>query len=223
VRKRPRFSLVLLASLTLGACEGPLITPQRSAGPGGPRLAAEGENDLFRSVTNADAANVGWSTTSGERNVSGFLFVGRNRAGQNTETTLFYNIAECDAFFFCTTIESGFGFIPSTDLKGNAGSKLTLKTNTSAAANPDFIRFIGSGGQITLEFRITPEVQTMFTSGGTSYSKFLDNTFRFNFGGTFRSSSADAVGTVIGFAVPLDSFAGMGEDHRASIFVSSNR
>jgi hypothetical protein len=222
VRKCPRFTLVLLASLTLGACDDALPTAQRSAGTSDPRLSAEGENDLFRSVTNADAANVGWSTF-GETSVFGFLFVGRNRAGQDTETTLFYNITECDAFFSCTTVESGFGFIPATDLKGNGGSKLTLETNTSAAVNPGFTRFIGSGGEIKVEFSVTPEVQSMFTSGGTNYTKFRDNTFRFNFGGTFRSSSADATGSVVGFDVPLDSFAGMGEEHRANIFVSSNR
>jgi hypothetical protein len=221
VRKRLRFSLVLLASLTLGACEGALITPQRSVGTGGPQLSAEGEKDIFRSVTNADAANVFWSSF-GETNVFGFLFVARNRAGQDTETTLYYDITECDAFFSCRTIESGFGFIPATDLKGNGGSKLTLETNTSAEANPGFSRWVGSGGAIRVEFSVTPEFQSMFANGGHDYTKFRDLTFRRSFGGNFRSSSADAEGTVIGFAVPLDSFAGMGEEHRATISIRRN-
>jgi hypothetical protein len=70
-----------------------------------------------------------------------------------------------------------------------------------------------------VEFSVTPEFQSMFANGGIDHTTFRDLTIRRSFGGNFRFSSADAEGTVIGFAVPLDSFAGMGEEHRATISI----
>jgi hypothetical protein len=219
--KRPRFMLVLVAPLALVAyAAAPPLTGEAAA-TSGPSMAVQGETEIFRSRFNGDAARVFWSVR-GEKNIRGQLFVGLFRNGTETEATLIYNITECDASFNCETVEGGSGLIPATDVSGSGNARLVLETNTSAAANPEFRRLYGSGGVIRVEFRATNVQESRFAGGGTSVFKFLDFSSRFNSGTTYTETSAQAGGTVIGFAVPSNTFARMTTEHQATVVVTKN-
>jgi hypothetical protein len=223
MRKHPRFALFLVAPLALVAAyaAAPPLTGE-AAGSAGPSMAAENGPEIFRSRFNGDGARVFWSVR-GETNIRGSLFVGLFRDGTETEATLIYNITECDRFFFnCRTVQAGSGLIPPTDVHGSGNARLVVETNTSAAANPDFRRIRGSGGVIRVEFSATNVQESRFAGGGTSVFKFLDFSSRFNSGLTYTETSATAGGTVIGFAVPSNTFARMTEEHQATVVITKN-
>lgn len=75
---------------------------------------------------------------------------GQTGAGTGQNETTYLTYAAC-ANFQAYECEWGSGFIPNTDLQGSsAGGRLTLKTNTSEAINPSFLRVNGAGGAIDL-------------------------------------------------------------------------
>ncbi len=72
----------------------------------------------------------------------------------------------------CTAVEVGYGYIPNGDLTGSGIRSLHLATNTSAAANPQFVRVVGSGGDVTLDwarsgaFSLRSNCTTQYAFGG---------------------------------------------------------
>jgi hypothetical protein len=126
-------SRVLVAAASLAALVASNVPP----------AAAAGTASHF--VANGDSAPAFFEATDGT-----FIEVDVFRGGtpQNPQTMLFYTVCSPIPPFLC---QEGFGLIPNRDFQGSALTGMSLNTNTSAAANPGFSNFGGSGGVISLE------------------------------------------------------------------------
>lgn len=196
-------STVFVLPLILGCRDSgtaPRTDPQASAVSA--NVAAEpggGGTVVFHVVNSGDLANFSASGAgSGGPTTNVMVSVSRTGTPSDPHTMLFYRISTCDGTIGCVFVDAGSGEIPSGDLKGN-GAVMTLVTNTSAATNPSFNRFVGSGGPIELEWR----------SDGFS-SSLMNGTSEVHFGNFSRSEqgqsqtrTASVSGTLIGLTLPL--------------------
>jgi len=194
----PSLVPLALAPLVLIACRDSSTGVERRAGFG---LTAQttpsdtgGGGHQFHFVSKGDFASISFGDSSGGNPVFGFLQVSRGGTVQNPQIFLFYDMQLCDPF--CHSIAGGAGPIPDGDLTGTANSTLRLDTNT--ADNPDFIVFAGPAGRIVVawvktdQFQVRQNGTTEFTSG---------DGFRNHQTGQFTSSSAEAVGDLVGFPI----------------------
>ena len=135
-----------------------------------------------------------------------FGFVEVNRGAVTTEdlTLLFYTMERCDITTGeCTVLEQGTGTIPNSALVVR-GRETTLHINT-AAANPGFERFIGSGGLISLRWTQNSAVVTDFKGHSrTRIAGVLMERSQFS----RTSSSAFVEGTLLGTSVGSDNSIG---------------
>ena len=169
------------------------ITADAVANPGGPGTV------VFHVVNSGDVADLTASGgATGGPTTSVLVHVSRSGTPSDPHTMLFYTIHRCDGTLGCAFLEVGSGEIPNGDFKGS-GAVMTLVTNTSAASNPSFSRFVGVGGPIALEWR----------SDGFS-SSLMNGTSEVRFGSSSRSEqgqsqtrSASVSGTLIALALPL--------------------
>lgn len=172
---------------------------------------------LFRT----DSASVNGVGCWVDGTVNGCVQASRSRLGPGSGTTfLFYQVQQCvpdgppppdtipgDSLppppVICTTLEGGFGTIPSGDLTGSGIGGLRLETNTSAAANPGFTRFAGSGGLVSVDWARSGAFSSRFT--GTGEFRFGDFVQQFN--GTSWFSDARVSGSVVAFSIVNPTFA----------------
>ncbi|MGH2351607.1 MAG: hypothetical protein ACRDJN_08340 [Chloroflexota bacterium] len=154
-------------------------------------------------VASGETAVVGWEN----ENTSGLLIVERGACravpgapplnpfalGTSTDTYLHYVVTEC-----CwRAVQYGEGAIRGSDLQGGGTSRLTLHTDTSAAANPYFYRYVGAGGVIAVEW----EPDQSYTIRRTGLLMARHGSFSFHSNGTSLSSAARVQGSVIGATV----------------------
>lgn len=99
--------------------------------------------------------------------------------------------------------ERGYGYIPATDFKGSAHNRITLTTDTRAAANPDFYRYGGPGGIVSLTFQKTDDWERRQRGGGNYMYRSGDYCYRRTGGGGYTEYSAWSSGSVLGVEVPL--------------------
>lgn len=199
-----RSSNMLVVLPLLLACRDSGTAPhaQREPSPIAANAVADpsgGGAVLFHVVNSGDLARLNASSAgNGGPTTNVTVMVSRTGTPNDIHTMLFYLISDCDGAVGCVFVEAGSGEIPNGDLKGN-GAVMTLATNTSAAANPSFVRFRGNGGPIALEWR----------SDGFS-STHTNGAFEVRSGSTFQSEhgesetiSASVSGTLVGLALPL--------------------
>ncbi|MGH2368393.1 MAG: hypothetical protein ACRDI2_09340 [Chloroflexota bacterium] len=123
---------------------------------GSPREPALAQGAPFKVHVNGDFAEIRWREPAGEwpAGVLTHVYVqqgtgfGVNRS-DGPLTYLWYHVSRCCPF---EQLESGEGLIPNGDLQGSGNSRLSLRTDTQASANPRFNRYVGSGGVIALDW-----------------------------------------------------------------------
>ena len=134
-----------------------------------------------------------------------FLEVTRVGAKPNQQTFLFYATQICDSDLIdCSFGQRGFGFIPNGDLVVR-GRVTTLRTNTSAAANPGFERLDARGGPINLRWTENSAIRT--DEHFHSRTRFFETVMtRAQF--ARRLSSASVEGSLIGRVLNPDPTGG---------------
>lgn len=129
-----------------------------------------------------------------------FIFLGVNQNVSAQIVPLSYSVVQCGEIE-CTELQVGSGLIPKADLAVQGNSEaLHLRTNTSAEANPGFVRSVGSGGVIAIDWAQDHRSSTMQT--GTLQVQLFNTICRQN--GTTTGSSASAQGSLIG--IPVSTF-----------------
>jgi hypothetical protein len=104
--------------------------------------------------------------------------------GNQTKTRLTYFVVEC-----CWQLtQRGYGEIRPTDLTGGGTSVSSLRTDTSAAANPRFYRLVGAGGAIAVDWEADPG----YTEHRTATWMVRRGQFTFRWYGTSSSARARA-------------------------------
>jgi hypothetical protein len=196
-------------ALLLAACENEPTKPETLVG------AVGAETIHFKS--RGPTASVFFVDDRPAGVLSGFLQVSLSETGSSQQTFLFYDVQRCDhSTGDCVLLEQGFGLIPTRDLVAGP-DRMRLRTNTSEAANPDFLRTVGSGGPIRLQWTQT----SGFTSDFHSHSntKFQGLSIEhFRVAGT--SSSAFTEGAVLRIPVsPANSNGTIGTIRSGSLLV----
>ena len=169
------------------------------------------------------SANWSWS----DPNVNGWVSVTRGGTAKEPTTWLQYRISLADDPW--TDLESGTGLIPNGDLSGNGVTALSLNTDTTAGANPDFYRYAGNGGVIAIDWNGTSLWWTRYT--GTQQTHIAEpyyysggNVIRYK--GTSECSSASFQGNIFGtpiegtspnYAFCFFGTTSMGTNHQTSI------
>jgi hypothetical protein len=216
-----RFGHVLGISmaLTLGACENETNSELAAPDAGEPpasTVSAAGTS-IFHFKVSGPMASVSFFGDDAGGALIGDVQVSRNVSKTETSTFLFYSIQRCDSNTGeCVLSNQGFGLIPNRDFVASR-TDARLRTNTSASANPDFGREIGSGGAITLEWTQTSGFTTDFH--GHSRTRFPGLSMEHSqFASTM--SSALTEGTVFGIAVgPGNSTGTIGRARFGSLFI----
>jgi len=165
-------------------------------------------------VTKGAFAELSFSSgAEGEPQLFGYLQVVRGGTAENQETFLYYDITRCDPFTGdCLTLEGGSGLIRNKGLIVR-GHELTLRTNTSAEANPAFERYAGDGGAINVQWTQT---QAFVSSDqGKSRLRFR-GLYRFQSHYDRTSHSALIQATIFGNAYP-GAIGFMGVEHSGVI------
>lgn len=190
-------SRALRIPILLGAL---LLLPQVSP------TAAKGPT--FRFVGNTDAAFAWWY---GE-GFFGNVYVTRGGDANDPKTYLGYSVIQFSPSY--EILEEGFGVIPNGDLTGDAASHLDLDTDTSAAANPDFERFAGNGGVITVQWtRVQGYLNRLTGTAQRDVGSLL-----YIWSGTFETHPATAEGTVVDKAV-VNASAEVLKEHGVNVTV----
>lgn len=202
---RALFGLTLAA---IGACED----PPAQADPVAPdvsnaasRVSGVAGAQTFHFKTRGQEADVFFFSEDSEGALIGNVQVFRSQTKSARETFLFYSVQRCDfTTGECREVEGGSGVIPNGDL-AIGGREVSLHTNTSLAANPDFYRVAGDGGVITLQWiAYSAYVQKFHSHSQTRIGGvFIDHS---QFAGTF--SSALIEGTVLGAPVSAGNSGG---------------
>lgn len=218
---RGGFSLLILSAALAGCSDRtPGLVEARE-----PAFQTQTSSDVGTAglVFRSDSGSISGVGCWTDANRSGCVQVSRSRIGSTLTTFLFYTVDECAPRSAaadtipgdsipgdsipppppCTTIEGGFGSIPTGDLAGSGISALSLRTNTSAAANPDFNRFAGAGGEIAVDW--TRSGFSSFRTSGNTRSTFGD--FVVQTAGSTWFSDALIAGTVVAFPVGTTTFA----------------
>lgn len=211
MRRPIKFLLALSLATALG-CDVTATPISPTPGDGRipePELSTHGQPDLAFTV-NGDFA----SAFIRNGNVLVSLFVGEGGEPGRPVTTLSYVVFE----FGTGVLEWGRGEIPNEDLEGSfGGGMLRLETNTSASANPDFDRIVGSGGPISVEWHKTDDF--LIHRAGTTRIEFGGGVTHLV--GTFTTASASSEGTVLGFPVNGAFFARLGMGHQLRIRIEA--
>jgi len=181
--------LTLLALVVLGCRD--VASDSGSAALQSPSFTvAAAPTTTSHAVSSGATAQVEWFGSVSD----GFLFVADSgQAGRKVNPQLFYFIEVIDP---CCDIDLGSGPIPESDLSGSGTQKLALNTNT--ATNPDFFT-IGPTGQVTVTWNKTSFATSRFV--GNSMVSFGNGT-KFQTVGTSEFSTGEALGSVVGLAIP---------------------
>lgn len=204
MRTRSILGTAALALPLLAACRDSATAP-RAHGQRAPAaaVAADGSGDgteLFHVVNSGDVASSSLSSDEGTGAATHVtVLVSRGGTPNDPHTMLFYSVNRCDATAGCAFVEVGSGEIPNGDFRGSGGAVMALVTNTSAASNPSFVRFVGTGGPIALEWR-SDGVSSSLSNG--VFEVHSGNTSRSEHGSS-QSRSALVGGTLVGLALPL--------------------
>jgi hypothetical protein len=217
-----KFVAVLGLSLValLGGCENEATrsettAPESSEPTASPVSAAGAATFHFKS--RGPVASVFIFGDDPEGALIGDVQVQRSESKTGTETFLFYSLQRCHhQTGECVFLELGFGLIPNSQFVAGRG-KARLRTNTRASANPTFVREVGSGGPITVEWTETSGFITDFH--GNSRTRFPGFSMEHSqFAST--TSSALAEGTFMGVEVsPANSNGTIGRARFGSIFI----
>jgi hypothetical protein len=206
----------LVLPLALAACsDRPMAVSSR-----GVKLMAAGavaEEPVFR--TDSSSVNGSGCWVNGTQR--GCVSVSRSRIANGVITFLFYSVDDCQSDGsppdttrdsippdtlppppVCRTVEGGFGQIPNSDLAGSGIRSLSVRTNTSVAANPDFTRFAGTGGDVAATWTRSGAFSTQ--NHGTAKSTF--GAFTIQTAGSSWFSDALLAGDVVRFAIVSPTF-----------------
>lgn len=205
-RKSP---LLILAAIVLAAAVSVPLGPLANRGA----AAASGRTINFSGqVVNASAFSGHFFGPSGPPpgTVDVGVSVFQSGAENNRQAMLNYDVCmwKLDPdfnFWYCALLEGGFGLIPGSAVQSSGGARpnsVSLKIDTSTLSAPDFRRFAGSGGLISLTWSPAPGF-TDDRSGSDHYSStFGGQSFSYSTSGSSYATSAVAQGTVIGNSVP---------------------
>jgi hypothetical protein len=220
MRIRPvHFSHFIASTLLLAGC--------RDAGPNAEATApdpadlpasssAVGGTEVVHFKARGEGALVNFTVEQPRRIVSGTIDVFRGAFSSEGETVLLYSLLSCDRLTGeCAMLEEGVGTIPNGDFTVR-GIHTTLRTNTSATANPSFDRFLGSGGPIVFRWTRTNAFVSQFHQQFRTRTKGL-RIDHVDEAGTF--SSAIASGTIFGLTVKPTS-ANVATIRRGTLLVS---
>ena len=168
----------------------------------------------FHFVSNGGSGSVSWFVPDPAGGFTyGSLSVSRGGPTNAPQTSLSYFVFQCDQFGFCNDVRDGFGQIPNNDLSGG-GTSLRLRTNTTGS--PNFFTSAGPTGTVSVDWR----ANGLFTqsSSGTNQVSFPGFTQKFQ--GNSTSASANALGSIVGLAIPPNGSANIGTNHQVTIDIS---
>lgn len=172
---------------------------------------------LFHFKSRGPLAEVSFFGDDAEGALVGNVDVQRSESKTETQTFLFYRLERCHHLTGeCVLLELGFGLIPNSHFVAGR-EEARLRTNTRAGANPTFVREVGSGGRITLEWTQTSGFTTDFHGHTrTKFSSFSKEHDQF----VSTMSSALAEGAFLGFEVsPGNSNGTIGRARFGSLFI----
>lgn len=210
--------IVMITGLLIAGCatESPSGEP---AAPDTPELPASAAGaagtQTIHFKSRGPFAQVSFFTETPGGVLFGFLDVTRGAVNTQEQTLLFYTVERCDLITGeCNLLELGSGLIPNRALVVRA-RETTLHINT-AAANPGFERFIGSGGLISLRWTQNSAVVTDFK--GHSRTRIAGVLMeRSQFSST--SSSAFIEGALLGTTLSSDNSTGVVGRVRSGLLV----
>jgi hypothetical protein len=208
------FGVGLLASVLLGACEDKSAGREPTAPDLAPSLSAGvmGSGHVSKFVTKGSFGYVSIFGYTAEGYENGYLFA--SQGGEGQQVFMYYDITQCDYSGSCSSVESGYGYIPSGDLV-QEHEKLILTTNTSTA--PDFYIYAGSGGPITISW-------TQFSGFTSRESRNMRATYgslKVRFHETRTTYSAFAEGLLLGRTLDASVYAQMGTVHSGEIDIAT--
>ncbi len=211
----PRLCATLAFAAAFVACQDSSTAPRHGTAVRTPSFLTTsdpsgGSASQFHFVANGDQGFVEWFSIDGGGFTFGELAVNRGGSVNNPQTFLFYFAEQCDIFFNCTFAD-GDGFIPNGDLSKQSDKALHLSTNTTG--NPNFFTFDGPTGLISVDWKANGFFQSR--NSGT-FEQDVPG-FRFLSNGVFTSASANATGSVVGFAISPDNFGNIGTNHNVFI------
>jgi len=180
------------------------VSPMMSSSSSAPAAG----KPVLHFVANGDNGYVVWSTAPDALGNSVFGVVSIDQLVDPEFDNFYYTVTQCDVFFNCTELESGFGSSPAAILtRSGGGAKikgLKLSINTSS---PDFCcRSSGEGGLISVEWVRTPG----FEEQSSGHTDFTVGTITEHSHGARTLYSATATGTMVGFPIPSSQYAFLG-------------
>lgn len=203
--------LAIALGITLAACEGESTKSVETAlGPSlpDPATAQATGGPLYHFVSKGAYADLFMS----EGTLSAYLSVSKGGPPNQPQTFLYYTIYRCDEYT-CAELEAGWGLIPNGDVKGG-GNRLELNTNT--ASNPEFYRYAGSGGPIT----VTWEKTAGFSYGFNSNNRYQFANFAYRAHATGSGASATPAGSIVGVSIGGSYLSGfLGRAHSGELAI----
>jgi hypothetical protein len=167
------------------------------------------QSSVSRSWDTSQYASVDWD----DGTFSGNLAVFRTGC---CGTMMYYRIYDKPAD---VVVEEGSGEIPSADLTGDGhGGQMTLRTNTSAGSNPGFVRSVGAGGAILVEWKAIPDWTDVTV--GTWLRRTPLTILHMN--GTSNQNQALAQGSVMSYDLAGVWSAGIGSGQNLTILIERN-
>lgn len=205
--------VVVVGALLLACDESPSTSPSVPLALASVQPAVGGSTFALHFTDMTDCANL--NLIAGFK--AGMIELCQDNSPSNPQTFLTYSIVDCTSE--CTTVEAGAGFIPTNDFQGSGTSQERLSTNTSAAANPAFERYVGNGGSITLTWKKT-DVSTERYSGGRTTQLVIGGLKEETAaGGMYVVHSATVDGSIIGIAPAPGNTAFMSANRSSNVTV----
>ena len=191
----------LIATFTLtGACDrqptessAPVGGSARTGGAAPSLASAATGTHVSRYTADGDFAQF----FAGDENTYLYLSASRYGEGSISGTSLFYYVYQCTEFE-CTVLEAGSGTIPNEALKVTGSGRTSVDIDTGSGVGPDFFRWAGAGGRISVEWEPRKDFESRFH--GTTDQRW--GQIRYHSNGSSIYSIASVSGTLIGRAVP---------------------
>lgn len=204
----------LAAGLLLAACDDPSRPAAPTSAEAAPAVAAAARSTPSHYVARGDHAQLGAVSVDGEiyREVSLDVF-----RIEDDLAYLSYAVWQCDlATWDCQAVEQGSGGIPGGDLTRSHG-RLYLDTSTDAAVNPDFERYAGSGGRIT----VTWTELAGWSSTSKAHYRYRTPNLVSHYHGTYTSAQALVEANLFGaLLAPGSAYGTMGTVREGSIVIT---
>jgi hypothetical protein len=149
---------------------------------------------VYRFVGRSQDATAEFYSWAPNEEISGYVHVFQDWGGGTDATGLHYSVWSCNWANEppCEPLQEGYGPIPAQDVSFSANS-VTLSTNTSAEANPDFFRWSGDGGPV----EVTWDKTSFYSTHSIWNDQSTYGNLRSHSHGNGTDASASASGSIV--------------------------